>query len=89
MLEKKTLLIKMDFDTGFFSNALQVFYAVRLNDGLTQNSTLSSKVCGIGPPQRCGCNLKWVIFKLISNMDILSTTYGTVLMWMPQYLSAD
>ena len=36
-----------------------------------------------------GCNLKLVIFKLISEIDILSISCEIILMWMPQDLTDD
>ena len=34
-------------------------------------------------PGRCGCNLKSVIFRLISRIDIQSISSGIALKWMP------
>ena len=37
-------------------------------------------------PEKWGCNFKWVIFKLISRITILSISCVIALMWMPQHL---
>ena len=48
----------MDFDMGFFGDAMQIFYVVCLNDGLTQNSTLPSKMCGVSNSIMSGVGLR-------------------------------
>ena len=40
-------------------------------------------------PGRCGCNMKLIIFKLISRIAILSICYEIAFMWMPQDLAND
>ena len=40
-------------------------------------------------PRRCSCNLKLVIFKLISRIDILTFSYAIILRWMTQDLTDD
>ena len=40
-------------------------------------------------PWRCTCNLKWVIFKRISMLDILSISNQIALIWMPEDLTDD
>ena len=39
--------------------------------------------------RRCTCNIKWVIFKLMSRIDILSISCEIHLKWMPQDLNDD
>ena len=40
-------------------------------------------------PERCGCNLKLVIFKLLSRIDILTSSCEIALLGMPQDLIDD
>ena len=40
-------------------------------------------------PEKCGCNLKLVVFKLISTLDIFSIPCEIALGWMPQGLTDD
>ena len=40
-------------------------------------------------PGRCGCNLQWVIFKLISRIDILNISWETAVSWMQHDLTDD
>ena len=40
-------------------------------------------------PGRCGSNLKEVIFKLKSSIDILSISCGIALRWLPQVFTDD
>ena len=40
-------------------------------------------------PGRCCCNFKWVIFKVISMIDIWSISCNIALSWMPQDLADD
>ena len=39
--------------------------------------------------RKCGCNLKTIIFKLISRLDILSISWDIALRWIPQDPSDD
>ena len=34
-------------------------------------------------PGRCSCNLKLIIFKLVSKIDVLRVSYEITVMWMP------
>ena len=49
------------------------------------NSTLIKQLNSL-TPGRCGCNLKSVMFKLISRIDILSISCEIAPRWMPQDL---
>ena len=40
-------------------------------------------------PRRCGCNLKSIIFKLISRTDVLCISCEISLRWMPEDLTDD
>ena len=40
-------------------------------------------------PAGCQCNVKSVIFKLISRVDILNITFEIALRWLPQYFTDD
>ena len=62
---------------------VSVYVSLGLNE-ITQRPRLNSLV-----PGRCGCNLKLVIFKLTSRLDILSISCEIALRWMPKDFTDD
>ena len=52
--------------------------------GMVQEANVNSLA-----PERCFCNLKLLIFKHLSGIDILSISYEIALRWMPQDLTDD
>ena len=65
------------------------FYAAP--DGCHRTSLMITRVQCINSlaPGRCGCNLKWVIFKLISRIDIVIISSEIAHRWMPWGLADD
>ena len=71
----------------FFSSSAWIFMWIWHNVkccSLRQMIKIMLLVSNLLAPGRCGCNLKLIIFELISRVDILSISYGFALRHMSQ-----